>query len=102
LSSDRGDHDWLTFAAALRRGGLTFNDVEVVISNFGDERKQAIAEGRIDVATVGRLSSIMQGEADGAFSLWKHEYEIQPGRQQFAVMFSNRFWSQERQSAQRY
>jgi NitT/TauT family transport system substrate-binding protein len=102
ISRDRGDHDWLTFAAALRRGGLTFDDVELVTTDFGDARHEALADGTIDVSTVGRLSSIMAGRDAGAFVAWKHEYEVQPGRQQFAVMFSHRFRSEQPVDAAHY
>ncbi len=102
ISGDRGDHDWLTFAAALRRGGLTFDDVELVTTDFGDARHKALAAGAIDVSTVGRLSSIMEGRAAGAFVAWKQESEVQPGRQQFAVMFSHRFRTEQPDAAQRY
>jgi len=102
ISPDRGDHDWLTFASALRRGNLTFDDVQVVITDFGDARHKALANGEIDASTVGRLSSIIEGRDSGAFVVWKHEYEVQPGRQQFAVMFGHRFWSQRPDNARRY
>ena len=102
ISHDRGDHDWLTFAAALRRGGLTFDDVELVPCDFGDARHKALANGTVDVSTVGRLSSILEGRAAGAFVAWKPEYEVQPGRQQFAVMFSHRFRSAHPDQAGRY
>ncbi len=102
ISHDRGDHDWLTFAAALRLGGLTFDDVELVPTDFGDARHKALGAGTIDVSTVGRLSSIMEGRAAGAFVAWKPEYEVQPGRQQFAVMFSHRFRTEQPDDARRY
>lgn len=56
----------------------------------------------IDVATVGRLSSIVEGRDSGAFALWKHEYEVRPGRQQRTVMFSHRFWTERPDEARRY
>jgi len=102
ISHDRGDHDWLTFAAALRLGGLTFDDVELVSCGFGDARHKALADGTIDVSTVGRLSSILEGKATGAFVAWKPEYEVQPGRQQFAVMFSHRFRTEQPDQARRF
>lgn len=102
LSPDRGDHDWLTFANALRRGGLTFDDVEIVTIDFGDARHKALEAGAIDVSTVGRLQSIIEGRKAGAFVPWKHEYEVEPGRQQFAVLFSHRFWSERPDDARRY
>ncbi|MBM2809807.1 MAG: transporter, substrate-binding protein, aliphatic sulfonates family [Chloroflexi bacterium] len=93
LSAVRGDHYWLTFAAALRRGGLTFDDVEVVICEFGDARHEALRTGAIDVGTVNRLGSLMEGRESGAFVVWKHEYEFRQ-RQERAVVFSYRFWSE--------
>ncbi len=102
LSPLRGDHDWLTFATALRQGGLTFDDVEVVICDFGGGRHQALANGTIDLATVGRPSSITEGRDAGLFDVWKYEYEVCPGRQQRTVMFGYAFWSQRPDEAWRY
>ncbi len=102
LSSIRGDHDWLTFASALKRGGLTFDDVEIVIADFGNARHEALIDGRIDLTTVGRLQSIADAKAEGTFVVWKHENEIRPGRQQRTVMFGNRFWTQRGEEAVAY
>jgi ABC-type nitrate/sulfonate/bicarbonate transport system substrate-binding protein len=102
LSPLRGDHDWLTFATALRRGGLTFADVEVVTCDFGGGRHEALANGTIDLATVGRPSSITEGRDAGLFDVWKHEYEVRPGRQQRTVMFGHPFWSTRPDEARRY
>ncbi len=101
LSRVRGDHDWLTFAAALRQGGLTFDDVEVVICDFGDARHEALRTGVIDVATVNRLGSLMEGRESGAFVVWKHEYEFRQ-RQERAIVFSYRFWSERTEEAYRF
>jgi ABC-type nitrate/sulfonate/bicarbonate transport system substrate-binding protein len=92
LSPVRGDHDWLTFAAALRKGGLTFADVEVVTCDFGDARHEALRTGAIDVGTVNRLGSLLEGRESGAFVVWKHEHEFRQ-RQERAIVFSYRFWS---------
>ena len=63
LSASRGHHDWMTLAWALRRGGLTFDDVEVVTVPFGpadrprsepSDRHRALADGTIDLTTVGQ------------------------------------------------
>lgn len=102
LSPIRGDHDWLTFAAALERGGLTFGDVETVIVDFGAARHQALVDGKIDVATVGRLQSIADAKGSGSFVVWKHENEIRTGRQQRTVMFGHRFWTTRPDEAVRY
>ena len=102
LSPIRGDHDWLTFAAALERAGLTFDDVEVVIVDFGEARHRALVDGSIDLATVGRLQSIADAKASGAFVVWKHDHEIRPGRQQRTVMFGHRFWTTRGEEAVRY
>lgn len=102
LSPIRGDHDWMTFASALQQGGLTFDDVEVVISDFGGGRHEALANGTVELATVGRLSSIVEGRESGAFVVWKHEYEVRPGRQQRTVMFSHRFRTERPEEAQQY
>jgi NitT/TauT family transport system substrate-binding protein len=102
LSPLRGDHDWLTFATALRRGGLTFDDVEVVVCDFGGGRHDALAQGTIDLATVGRPSSIAEGRDAGLFGIWKHEYEVRPGRQQRTIMFGYNFWSARPEDARRY
>jgi NitT/TauT family transport system substrate-binding protein len=102
LSPLRGDHDWLTFATALRQGGLTYDDVEVVTCDFGGGRHEALANGTVDLATVGRPSSIAEGRDAGLFDVWKHEYEVRPGRQQRTVMLGYAFWSQRPDEARRY
>ncbi|MPZ13031.1 MAG: hypothetical protein GEU73_01160 [Chloroflexi bacterium] len=93
LSAIRGDHDWLTFNAALRKGGLSLDDVEIVICDFGEQRHRALAEGRIDAATVSRLGSQMRGREDRAFGIWKREHEFRE-RQERAITFSHRFWTE--------
>ena len=101
LSHVRGDHDWLTFNAALRRGGLSFDDVDIHIVDFGDARHQALKRGDIDVATVGRLGSQMMGERDGAFVIWKHEHEFRQ-RLERAITYSYRFWTERPEEAWRF
>ena len=111
LSSKRGNHDWMTMATALRHGGLTFDDVEVVTVDFGptdrprgelSDRHQALADGTVDVATVGRPPSIAMGRETGAFVVWKYDYEIQPGRQAWVVIFSHHFRSERPEEARGY
>ncbi|HEY3117646.1 MAG TPA: ABC transporter substrate-binding protein, partial [Chloroflexota bacterium] len=102
LCSQRGNHDWLTLAAALRLGGLTFDDIEIVISDFGEQRHRHLLDGCVDVSTVGRPSSLVEGREAGAFVVWKWANEAQPGRQQFAVTFSHQFWTERPAEAQRY
>jgi len=94
LSPIVGDHDWLTFETALSHAGLTFEDVQVVTTDFGTERHEALAQGQVDAATIGNPQSIAVGREKGAFLPWKYEHEIRPGRQQRVVMFSHAFWSQ--------
>ncbi|MPZ14998.1 MAG: hypothetical protein GEU73_11345 [Chloroflexi bacterium] len=93
LSAIRGDHDWLTLSAALRKGGLTLDDVEIVICDFGEQRHRALADGEIDVATVGRLGSQRRGRDDRAFVIWRREHEFRE-RQERAITFSHRFWTE--------
>ncbi len=102
LSPRQFDHDWVTVSEALERGGLTVADIDVVTMSFGDVRHEALVKGEIDLTTVDRPASIKAGKASGTFVVWKHEYEIRPGRQQRAVMFSHAFWSQRGEEAQRY
>lgn len=102
LSPIRGDHDWWTFACALKQGGLTMDDVDVVICDFGDGRHRALAEGTIDLATVGRPSSIEEGRRSGAFVVWKRSSEVEPPRQGRTVLMSYPFWSERRDEACRY
>ena len=102
LSSRRGHHDWMTVASALRRGGLTFDDVEVVTVAMGEERHRALADGTIDLTTVGRPQSIAEGRDAGAFVVWKYDYDIQPGRQVWSVIFGDRFRSERPDAARRY
>jgi NitT/TauT family transport system substrate-binding protein len=87
LSPDKGDHDWLTIAAALRRGGLSWDDVEVVECDYGALRHQALAAGTIDVSTVSKAASIAEGRAAGAYLPFKFENDVEDGNQQWAVMF---------------
>jgi NitT/TauT family transport system substrate-binding protein len=87
LSPDKGDHDWLTILAALRRGGLTWDDVEVVECDYGAIRHQSLAEGKIDVSTVSKAASIADGRAAGAYLPFKYENDVEDGNQQWAVMF---------------
>ncbi|HEY3115781.1 MAG TPA: ABC transporter substrate-binding protein, partial [Chloroflexota bacterium] len=54
LSPKKYDHDWVTIGAALKRGGLTFDDVQVVTMDFGGGRHEGIVNGTIDIATVDR------------------------------------------------
>ena len=102
LGAQRGDHDWLTFAAALRNGGLTFDDVEIVILPFGAARHEALANGTIDLATSGRLRSVLEAKESGIEAAWKYDYEVRPGRAQRVVMFSHRFSSERPDEARRY
>ena len=103
LSPIRGDHDRRTFAAALRLGGLTFDDVEIVISDFGQTRHKALAEGTIDLSTVSQPRSIVAGRESGAFVVWKHAHEVETrGRQGRTLMFSHRFYTERPDEAQRY
>jgi NitT/TauT family transport system substrate-binding protein len=102
LSPRRYDHDWVTVSEALERGGLTVDDIEVVTMSFGDVRHEALVKGEIDLTTVDRPASIKEGKESGAFVVWKHEYEIRPGRQQRVVMFSHRFRNERPDEAQRY
>lgn len=103
VSPIRGDHDWRTFGAALKKGGLSFDDVEVVICDFGEGRHKALAEGRLDLSTVGRPSSIVEGRESRSFVVWKRGSEVEPGpRQGRTVMFSYPFWSQRPDEARRY
>ena len=111
LSARRGHHDWMTLAWALRRGGLTFDDVDVVTVPFGPEdrprgepsdRHKALANGTIDLTTVARPESIVAGRETGAFVVWKDAYEIQPGRPAWVVIFSHHFRSERPEEARRY
>lgn len=102
LSPNKGDHDWLEFAAALERGGLTFADVEIVLMDFGEERHEALARGEIDLCTVGRLRSLIDAKASGQFAVWKYRHEVCAGNQERTVVFSHRFWSERPEEAQRY
>jgi NitT/TauT family transport system substrate-binding protein len=87
LSPDKGDHDWLTIAAALRKGRLTWDDVEVIECDYGDGRHEAVAKGTIDVTTVSNAKSVIQGRDAGAFVPWKYENEVEEGRQAAALMY---------------
>ena len=103
LSPIRGDHDWKTFGTALQKGGLSFDDVQVVICDFGEGRHQALANGDLDLSTVGRPSSIAEAQEAGTFVVWKRTSEVEPGdRQGRTVVFSHPFWSDRPDDARRY
>jgi NitT/TauT family transport system substrate-binding protein len=103
VSPIRGDHDWRSFGAALKKGGLTFDDVEVVICDFGGGRHQALAEGRLDLTTVGRPSSIVEGRETGSFVVWKRNSDLEDrARQGRTVMMNHPFWAQRPDEARRY
>lgn len=102
LSPIRGDHDWQSFEEALRRGGLTFDDVEVVISDFGSGRHEALAKGTTDVTNVGRLRSVLEGQREGTFVVWKQSAELNAGHQSHTVVFSYPFWSERPDEAKAY
>ncbi|MBM2809446.1 MAG: transporter, substrate-binding protein, aliphatic sulfonates family [Chloroflexi bacterium] len=102
LSPRKYDHDWFTICSALELGGLTVDDIQVVTIGMGGGRHEALADGSIDVTTVDRPASIKEGAETGAFVVWKHEYEVRPGRQQRAVVFGHRFRTERPDEAQRY
>ena len=102
LSRERGDHDWVDFASALRRGGLTFDDVEVVTVGYGEDRHHALADGTIDLTTMGRQINLVQGRETGTFDVWKFDHEVTPGRLVRGVMFSHRFREERPEEAGRY
>lgn len=102
MSGERGDHDWLDFASALRRGGLTYDDVEVVTVGYGEDRHQALADGTIDLTTMGRQRNLDRGREAETFGVWKFDYEVTPGRLTRAVMFSHRFREERPEEARRY
>lgn len=102
LSPRRYDHDWVTIGAALKLGGLTVDDIDVVTMDFGAVRHDGLVNGTLDVTTVDRPASIKEAKESGAFVVWKYEYEVRPGRQQRTVMFGPRFASERPDEAQRY
>lgn len=102
LSPVEGDHDWLSFETALQKGGLSFDDVEMVTVDFGGTRHRALEEGIVDVATIGNPDSIAAGRDKGAFVPWKYEHELRPGRQQRAVMYAYGFWHERPDAARNY
>lgn len=102
LSPRRYDHDWVTVSTALKRGGLTTDDIEVVTMDFGGGRHKALINGQIDLTTVDRPASIAHAEKTGEFVVWKREWEIRPGRQQRAIMLSHQFRTERRDEAQRF
>jgi len=75
----------------------------VVISDFGQTRHKALAEGSIDLSTVSQPRSIVAGRESGAFVVWKHRHEVETGgRQGRTLMFSHRFYTARPDEAQRY
>lgn len=102
LGPKKGDHDWVEFATALRRGGLTFDDVVIVPMDFGEGRHRALAGGDIDLCTVGRLQSLVNAKTSGEFAVWKYRHEVCAGQPERAVIFGHRFWSERPDEAHRY
>lgn len=86
----------------MKKGGLSFEDVEMVTVDFGGERHRALEARVVDVATVGNPDSIAAGRDKGAFVPWKFEHELRPGRQQRAVMYGYRFWRDRPDAARNY
>jgi NitT/TauT family transport system substrate-binding protein len=101
LSPDKGDHDWLTIAAALRKAGLSWDDVDVIECDYGDGRHEALTKGTIDVTTVSNAKSVAEGQKAGAFVPWKFENDVEEGRQAASVIYSKAF-RDDADRAQRY
>ena len=75
----------------------------MVISDFGQTRHKALAEGTIDLSTVSQPRSIVAGRESGAFVVWKHGHEVEtPGRQGRTLMFGHRFYTERPDEARRY
>ncbi len=91
LTWGRGD-DYLTYAFVLRRGGLALRDVRyVAVPHEGEERRNMLARGEIDVIINRRPRAVADEEARGVLRRWKVGGEIENPWQNRFIIFSTAF-----------
>lgn len=93
--------DHLTLAKALAKGGLTFDDIDlVIIPNFSN-MLTALANGALDAALLIE-PLIAQGVRSGYVDRWKDATDFAPGAQIAIVLASPQFVSERREVAERF
>jgi NitT/TauT family transport system substrate-binding protein len=91
LEKDRVDPDWLVAYRALGRGGLTFDDVEIVYASHGERRERGLEALNIDVSVAFQPAYLAVALKDRSIALWKHCGELFPGRQGQVLGYSPGF-----------
>lgn len=93
--------DHLTLAKALEKGGLTFDDIDlVIIPNFSN-MLTALANRALDAALLIE-PLITQGVKDGYVDRWKDATDFAPGAQIAIVLASPSFVRDRREVAERF
>jgi NitT/TauT family transport system substrate-binding protein len=87
--SSKGTSIHVTLAKALEQGGLTFEDIELVIMPF-TQINIALANGGVDAA-LNIEPAVAQAVADGTIGVFKWSDEIYANQQFNAVMYSPQF-----------
>src|SRR5581483_10868785 len=95
----RGSGAQAALDRALRRDGLTTNDVDITLLNFPD-MEAGFAGGAIDAAVVIEpfLTSIVD---HGVGHLWARNDEYYPNQQVSVVLYSNQFAREQTDAARR-
>jgi ABC-type nitrate/sulfonate/bicarbonate transport system substrate-binding protein len=87
----RGD-DYLTYFYPLRRGGLTFDDVQIVpVPHAGPERDAALERGDIDLIMARRPREAAAEVRRGHLRQWRFAGEIEPDFQNRFIIYGNDF-----------
>ncbi len=100
-SADPPDLDRTLYRAALRRGGLSFDDVELIRFKERMSRMAALAEGRVDVSMDSTVRGPLYGRASRTFDCFKPMAELLTGRPYFVLVFSHDFCVQRPDVARR-
>jgi ABC-type nitrate/sulfonate/bicarbonate transport system substrate-binding protein len=101
MISTPGESDWLLFFDALRLGGITFADVEILHTDDRPTRMSWFADGTIDLSQEGTVRGAVYGREQGTFGIWKRKYEVAAGRPFRVLTLSYRFWSERPDAARR-
>ena len=91
LEKDRVDPDWLVAYRALNRGGLSFDDVEIVYASHGERRERGLEALNIDVSVAFQPAYLAAALKDRSIALWRHCGELFPGRQGQLLGYSAAF-----------
>jgi|SRR5579871_3797206 len=102
MEQNRIDPDWLAMTRALQRGGLTFDDVQIVWATVSERRERGLAALGIDVAVVFQPGYLATGVRNRDFVVWKHCGELFPGRQGQLLGYSTSLIGQRPDVARRW